>query len=177
ACTPCGRSAESHLGFCLSTAEDPREGAEIAQRLDQLNDERRAIEQTMLEEAISMLDAEPQADAALAFVVRDGWHAGVIGIIASRLKEGYSRPALVAAIADGIAKGSGRSVPGFDLGAAILAARQSGLLINGGGHVMPARFTARAEDLPALKAFLNERVARQTAAGGLIPTLGIDGVL
>jgi single-stranded-DNA-specific exonuclease len=68
-------------------------------------------------------------------------------------------------------------VPGFDLGAAILAARQSGLLINGGGHVMAAGFTARAEDLPALKSFLNERVARQTAAGGLTPTLGIDGVL
>jgi single-stranded-DNA-specific exonuclease len=172
-----GRVGEANLGVRLLTAEDPREGAEIAQRLDQLNDERRAIEQTMLEEAISMLDAEPQADAALAFVARDGWHAGVIGIIASRLKERYSRPALVAAIVDGIAKGSGRSVPGFDLGAAILAARQSGLLINGGGHVMAAGFTARAEDLPALKSFLNERVARQTAAGGLTPTLGIDGVL
>ena len=172
-----GRVGEANLGVRLLTAEDPREGAEIAQRLDQLNDERRAIEQTMLEEAISMLDAEPQSDAALAFVARDGWHAGVIGIIASRLKERYSRPALVAAIVDGIAKGSGRSVPGFDLGAAILAARQSGLLINGGGHVMAAGFTARAEDLPALKAFLNERVARQTAAGGLTPTLGIDGVL
>jgi single-stranded-DNA-specific exonuclease len=168
---------EANLGVRLLTAEDPREGAEIAQRLDQLNDERRAIEQTMLEEAISMLDAEPQSDAALAFVARDGWHAGVIGIIASRLKERYSRPALVAAIVDGIAKGSGRSVPGFDLGAAILAARQSGLLINGGGHVMAAGFTARSEDLPALKSFLNERVARQTAAGGLTPTLGIDGVL
>src|SRR4029078_5865131 len=83
----------------------------------------------------------------------------------------------VAAIVDGIAKGSGRSVPGFDLGAAILAARQSGLLINGGGHVMAAGFTARAEDLPALKSFLNERVARQTAAGGLTPTLGVDGGL
>ncbi len=173
-----GRVGDADLGVRLLTSEDPVEAAEIAQRLGRLNEERRTLEQAMLEEAIGAVEAEAEPGAPLAFVAREGWHAGVIGIVASRLKDRYNRPALVAAIADGIAKGSGRSVRGVDLGNAILAARQSGLLINGGGHAMAAGFTLAAQNLPALKAFLAERVARQTAAeGGLVPTLGIDGVL
>jgi single-stranded-DNA-specific exonuclease len=173
-----GRVGDADLGVRLLTTDDPVEAAALAQRLDRLNEERRAIEAAMLEEAIGIVEAEAEPDAKLAFVAREGWHAGVIGIVASRLKERYNRPALVAAIGeDGLAKGSGRSVPGIDLGSAILAARQSGLLVNGGGHVMAAGFTARAEDLPALKTFLAERMARQVAEGGLVPTLGIDGVL
>jgi single-stranded-DNA-specific exonuclease len=173
-----GRVGDADLGVRLLTAEDPVEAAGLAQRLDRLNEERRAIEAAMLEQAIAIVEAEAEPDAKLAFVAREGWHAGVIGIVASRLKERYNRPALVAAIGeDGLAKGSGRSVPGVDLGSAILAARQSGLLVNGGGHVMAAGFTARAEDLAKLKSFLSERMARQTAEGGLVPTLGIDGVL
>lgn len=173
-----GRVGDASLGVRLLTAEEPAEAAEIAGRLDRLNAERRALEQAMLEEAIGAVEATAKPGATLAFVAREGWHPGVIGIVASRLKERYNRPALVAAIADGIAKGSGRSVRGIDLGNAVLAARQSGLLINGGGHAMAAGFTARAEDLPALEAFLAERVARQTPPdGGLVPTLGIDGVL
>jgi single-stranded-DNA-specific exonuclease len=173
-----GRVGDADLGVRLLTAEDPAEASGLAQRLDRLNEERRALEQAMLEEAIAIVEAEAEPDARLAFVARAGWHAGVIGIVASRLKERYNRPALVAAIGeDGLAKGSGRSVPGIDLGSAILAARQSGLLVNGGGHVMAAGFTARAEDLTRLKSFLAERMARQVAEGGLVPTLGIDGVL
>jgi single-stranded-DNA-specific exonuclease len=173
-----GRVGDADLGVRLLTAEDPVEAAALAQRLDRLNEERRAVEAAILEEAIAIVEAEAEPDAKLAFVARGGWHAGVIGIVASRLKERYNRPALVAAVGeDGLAKGSGRSVPGIDLGSAILAARQSGLLVNGGGHVMAAGFTARVEDLPALKAFLAERMARQIAEGGLVPTLGIDGVL
>jgi single-stranded-DNA-specific exonuclease len=173
-----GRVGDADLGVRLLTAEDGAEAASLAQQLDRLNEERRALEQAMLEEAIGIVEVEAEPDAKLAFVARSGWHAGVIGIVASRLKERYNRPALVAAIGeDGLAKGSGRSVPGIDLGSAILAARQSGLLVNGGGHVMAAGFTARAEDLPALKSFLAERMARQIAEGGLVPTLGIDGVL
>ncbi len=173
-----GRVGDAELGVRLLTEEDPARAAEIAQRLDRLNEERRAIEQAMLEEAVAAVAAEADPGAKLAFVAHAGWHAGVIGIVASRLKERYGRPALVAAIGeDGVAKGSGRSVPGVDLGSAVLAARQSGLLINGGGHAMAAGFTARAEDLPALKEFLAERLARQIADGGLVPTLGIDGVL
>jgi single-stranded-DNA-specific exonuclease len=173
-----GRVGDADLGVRLLTAEDPVEAAGLAQRLDRLNEERRAIEAAMLEEAIAIVEAEAEPDAKLAFVAREGWHAGVIGIVASRLKERYNRPALVAAIGEeGLAKGSGRSVPGIDLGSAILAARQSGLLVNGGGHVMAAGFTARAEDLAKLKSFLAERMARQIAEGGLVPTLAIDGVL
>ena len=173
-----GRVGDADLGVRLLTAEDPGEAAALAERLDRLNEERRALERAMLEEAIAEIEAAPDPGAKLAFVAKEGWHAGVIGIVASRLKERYARPALVAAIdAEGIAKGSGRSMPGIDLGSAILAARQSGLLINGGGHAMAAGFTARAGDLPALKSFLAERLARQIADGGLTPTLGIDGVL
>lgn len=173
-----GRVGNAELGVRLLTEEDPAKAAEIAQRLDRLNEERRAIEQTMLEEAVAAVAAETDPGAKLAFVARAGWHAGVIGVVASRLKERYGCPALVAAIGeDGLAKGSGRSVPGVDLGSAVLAARQSGLLINGGGHAMAAGFTARAEDLPALKEFLDGRLTRQAADAGLVPTLGIDGVL
>jgi single-stranded-DNA-specific exonuclease len=173
-----GRVGDADLGVRLLTAEDPAEAAMLAERLNCLNEERRALEQAMLEEAIAAIESEAEPDAKLAFVAKEGWHAGVIGIVASRLKERYARPALVAAIGeDGIAKGSGRSMPGIDLGSAILAARQSGLLINGGGHAMAAGFTARAGDLAALKSFLAERLDRLVPEGGLTPTLGIDGVL
>jgi single-stranded-DNA-specific exonuclease len=91
----------------------------------------------------------------------DGWHPGVIGIVASRLKERYGRPALVIAFSEGIGRGSGRSVPGLDLGAAVVAARQAGLLINGGGHAMAAGLTVAADRLADLSGFLAERLSAQ----------------
>src|SRR4029077_9920870 len=108
--------------------------------------------------------AEAQARMApgLVFAAARGWHAGVIGIVASRLKERYSRPACVVAIdgggEGGVGKGSGRSVAAIDLGSAVIAARQAGLLINGGGHAMAAGFTVAAGRLDELRAFLAERL-------------------
>ena len=95
----------------------------------------------------------------------------MIGIVAARLKERYERPACVVALADGIGKGSGRSVPGLPLGPAVIAARQAGLLINGGGHAMAAGFTVAAEQLDALRDFLAERLGDGLGSERLVPEL------
>jgi single-stranded-DNA-specific exonuclease len=140
--------------------------------------ERRAIETLVLDQAITLLEDGRLVDAPLIVAAAGGWHAGVIGIVASRLKERYNRPAFVIALDDqGLGKGSGRSVPGVDLGAAVGAARQTGLLVNGGGHPMAAGLTVAAERLEALKEFLTENVARQMEAAAYRPSLGFDGAI
>ena len=112
------------------------------------------------------------------FAAAEGWHPGVIGIVAARLKERYERPACVVAVADGIGKGSGRSVPGVALGPAVIAARQAGLLVNGGGHAMAAGFTVAADRLDALREFLAERLGDGIDRERLVPELlSIDGAL
>ena len=113
----------------------------------------------------------------LVFAAAEGWHPGVIGIVASRLKERYGRPAIVVALADGIGKGSGRSVPGLALGSAVIAARQAGLLINGGGHAMAAGFTVTADKLIELQEFLAERLNDGLDHARLVPELAIDAAL
>jgi single-stranded-DNA-specific exonuclease len=171
-----GRVGQADLGAQLLACDDPVAALALAQRLEALNAERRDIEARVLAQAIEQVEAGGGA-APLAFAAGEGWHQGVIGIVASRLKERYGRPACVIALADGIGKGSGRSVPGFALGPAIIAARQAGLLLNGGGHAMAAGFTLAASGLPALRDFLAERVV---AALGMEPAsaeLGIDGIL
>ena len=115
--------------------------------------------------------------APLVLAHDERWHAGVIGIVASRLKERYNRPAVVVAWEDGIGKASCRSVPGVDIGAAITAARQAGLLVNGGGHPMAAGFTVEQSGFEALNDFLNTRLARAGGAADLAPSLGLDGAL
>ncbi|NTU77439.1 MAG: single-stranded-DNA-specific exonuclease RecJ, partial [Alphaproteobacteria bacterium] len=113
----------------------------------------------------------------LIFVARDNWHAGVLGIVASRLKEKYHRPAIVVGLENGIGKGSGRSIGNVDLGSAVIAARQAGLLINGGGHKMAAGLTVARDKVEALHAFLAERIGRQLESEPLQPTLTLDGLL
>jgi single-stranded-DNA-specific exonuclease len=170
-----GRIGAADLGVRLLTTEDASEAAALAQQLDALNAERRAIEQAVLDAAIAQIEAQAGPRPALLMASAEGWHPGVIGIVAGRLKERYSRPACVVATADGVGKGSGRSVNGLDLGSAVIAARQAGLLINGGGHAMAAGFTVASDRVAALSAFLNERLA--AAAAAIVPTLEIDGVL
>lgn len=154
-----GRVGKADLGVRLLTATCPEEARGIAAELDRLNEERRAIEQAVLDEA-SLL-AQEQADAAVLIVSGRGWHPGVIGIVAGRLKERFDRPAIVVAEEeeDGTGKGSGRSIGGVDLGAAVLAAKDSGLLLAGGGHAMAAGLTAPAGGVGALRRFLNDRLA------------------
>jgi len=148
----------------------------LAQALDQWNAERREIEARTLEEAIAQVERS-QTSLPIAFAAHEGWHPGVIGIVAGRLKDRYNRPACVVALADGIGKGSGRSVTGFALGSAVIAARQAGLLLNGGGHAMAAGFTVSEARMEAFRDFLAERVREIAGVNGLMPELGLDGAL
>ena len=171
-----GRVGESDLGARLLATDDPALAADLARRLDGFNTERREIEARTLAAAIAAVEAAPQSPV-LIFAAAPGWHPGVIGIVAARLRERYERPACVVAVADGIGRGSGRSVPGLPLGPAVIAARQAGLLINGGGHAMAAGFTVAADNIEALRAFLSERLGDGLDREKLVPELAIDGAL
>lgn len=171
-----GRVGEAPLGARLLTCDDPGEAAALAARLDGYNAERKQIEMQVLDQAIRQVE-ETGPGEGLVVAAAEGWHAGVIGIVASRLKERYGKPALVVALEDGVGKGSARSVPGVDLGAAVIAARQEGLLINGGGHPMAAGLTVATDSLAELTAFLDARLARRLAEIDYQPSLGIDGAL
>jgi len=155
-----GRVGRSDLGVRLLTAACPDEARELAAELDRLNGERRLIEGHVQEaaEALAMVGAD--AGRRVAVVAGQGWHPGVIGIVAGRLKEKLNRPALVIALDEvGMGKGSGRSVPGVDLGGAVLAAREAGLLVAGGGHAMAAGLTVASGGVAALADFLEDRLA------------------
>lgn len=166
-----GRVGKADLGVRLLTTHDAVEAAQIAAELDRLNQERRAIETAVCDAAM----ANAAAAAGCTVVAGDGWHPGVIGIVASRLKERLGRPAIVIAVGeDGVAKGSGRSITGVDLGAAVLAAKDHGLLVAGGGHAMAAGLTVAADGIAALTQFLDERLADQVAAATATRGLSID---
>lgn len=158
-----GRVGKSDLGVRLLTATDPAEAAAIAAELDRLNGERRAIEQIVADEADHQ--AAEQADARIILVSGASWHPGVIGIVAGRLKERFNRPAIVIALDEaGLGKGSGRSIVGVDLGAAILAAKDEGLLLAGGGHAMAAGLTVAPGGVEPLRDYLSARLAQDIAA-------------
>jgi single-stranded-DNA-specific exonuclease len=165
-----GRVGKSDLGVRLLTTEDPAEARAIADELDALNTERRAIEAGVQAEAEDM--AMGQSNRAVAVVAGEGWHPGVIGIVAGRLKEKLGKPAIVVALDGSTGKGSGRSVPGVDLGAAVLAAKDMGLLAAGGGHAMAAGLTVDSARVADLGDFLHDRlegdVARATADRSLL---------
>lgn len=171
-----GRVGEASLGAELLSTSDPNRALKLAQRLDELNLERREIEARCLEEAIEQAEAGGIEDG-LVYVSGEGWHVGVIGIVAGRLKERYDRPACVVARNEGVGKGSGRSVSGIDLGAAVIAARQAGLLINGGGHAMAAGFTVDHEQESEFRAFLAGRISKAVGPDGIIASLRVDGAL
>jgi single-stranded-DNA-specific exonuclease len=172
-----GRVGAADLGSRLLSTDDPAEAAAIAARLDALNTERKAIERAVLDAAILAVEGGEVGAHDPIFVAGEGWHPGVIGIVASRLKERYHRPALVIALDGAVGKGSGRSVTGIDLGAVVIAARQAGLLVNGGGHAMAAGLTVDAVRLAELRGFVAERLRPQIADGALIPSLSIDGAV
>ncbi|HTE36507.1 MAG TPA: single-stranded-DNA-specific exonuclease RecJ [Reyranella sp.] len=176
-----GRVGQADLGARLLSSDDTHEVGALALRLDEFNSERRAIEREVLDQAIARIEGLYGPDRkglpAALIVESEGWHVGVIGIVASRLVERYGRPAFVIGMDGGAGKGSGRSVRGVDLGAAVLAARQSGLLINGGGHAMAAGLTVAREQLPHLAQFLDERIAPQLGDAPPVRELGIDAAL
>jgi single-stranded-DNA-specific exonuclease len=148
----------------------------LAQRLDGLNEERKAIEIRMLDEALTSVEIGEGALPPLLAVTGDGWHPGVVGLIASRLVERYARPALAIAFDGEIGKGSARSVAGFDFGTAITAARQSGLIEGGGGHAMAAGVTLERGQLASLVTFLEDRLKRSADLPARA-SLGVDGVV
>ncbi|MET0270352.1 MAG: single-stranded-DNA-specific exonuclease RecJ, partial [Sphingomonas sp.] len=171
-----GRVGKSDLGVRLLTTRDPDEAREIAVELDRLNGERRAIETAVSEAAHAA--AETQGNRAVAVVSGEGWHPGVIGIVAGRLKEKLGRPAIVIALDEaGEGKGSGRSISGVDLGAAVLAAKDMGLLVAGGGHAMAAGLTVAPGGLEALADFLDARLAADVARARDDRALLLDAVL
>lgn len=171
-----GRVGRSDLGARLLSTDDAIEAAGLAAELDRHNRERQAIEAQVLEQALAQVACG--VDGAVAIVSGEGWHPGVVGIVAARVREATNRPSLVIAIDDkGVAKGSGRSVPGIDLGTAIVAALQAGILVNGGGHAMAAGVTLDAARIGELKKFLDERLAAPVAALGDARSLGLDGAV
>jgi single-stranded-DNA-specific exonuclease len=176
-----GRVGQADLGSRLLSSDDVAEVGALALRLDEFNAERRAIEREVLDQAITRIEGLYGPDRtglpSVLVVESDGWHVGVIGIVASRLVERYGRPAFVIGLDGELGKGSGRSVRGVDLGAAVLAARQAGLLVNGGGHAMAAGLTVSRSALPDLAKFLDERIAPQLGAAPALRELGIDAAL
>ena len=172
-----GRVGEAGLGVKLLTTNDKDEATGIAMRLDQYNSERREIEAAVLNAAMAQAERQAEADAPLILVASEGWHPGVIGIVAGRIKETFNRPACVVSIENGLGKGSGRSVRGVDLGPAVIAAHQAGHLVNGGGHAMAAGFTVAGERLDDFRRFLTDHIENQLAGAVLAPDIGIDGAL
>jgi len=168
-----GRVGRADLGVRLLTTEDVNEARTIAAELDRLNEERRAIESIVQEQA----ELLPHG-SAVAVVASRGWHPGVIGIVAGRLKEKLGIPAIVIAVDDaGTGKGSGRSITGVDLGAIVLAAKEMGLLVAGGGHAMAAGLTIEADRIPEFAAFLEERLAAAVALAREDRALLVDALL
>ena len=154
-----GRISEADLGLRLLLCEDPVEAASLAATLDAVNRQRQEVEAAMLDAAMLLAGAQAEAGRAALVVHGAAWHPGVVGIVAGRIKQRFNRPACVAGVADNVAKGSGRSVAGIDLGAAVIAARQVGILKTGGGHPMAAGFSLDAARMDDFASFLNERLA------------------
>ena len=170
-----GRVGKSDMGTRLLSTDDPAEALHLAQALDAFNDERKQIEADVQQQALLALGE--RVDDPVIVTAGEGWHPGVIGIVASRLKDRFRRPCFVVALDGGVGKGSGRSVPGVDLGAAVSAALQAGLLDNGGGHKMAAGLTVRSGKLDDLRAFLNDHLGPRLLALGGGQGLRIDGAL
>lgn len=175
-----GRIGDSGLGARLLMTDDANEAREIAQRLDHLNRERQAAEEAMLaeaeEEALRLVGMDEQ-DRAVLVVAGESWHPGIVGIVAGRLKERFRRPSFAIAIGEGQGTGSGRSLTGVDLGAAVRAAVEAGVIAKGGGHAMAAGITLARDRIAAFAAFLEDRLAVDVAAAREADALLIDAAL
>jgi single-stranded-DNA-specific exonuclease len=171
-----GRIGKADLGARLLACDNPHEAKAMADRLDQLNTERREIETAVRDAALEQAEARG-LDAPLVWAAKDGWHPGVVGIVASRLKEATNRPAIVIGFEGDEGKGSGRSVSGVDLGAAIHRLAAEGLLIKGGGHRMAAGLTVARDKLEAAMERLSELLERQGAGTAGPRDLALDGLL
>ena len=169
-----GRVGRSSLGVDLLTARESDSARAFALQLDLHNKERRAIEEIILEEAIAM--AASQANAPFVLVAQDGWHPGIVGIVAGRLKERFGKPALVAGFEGGMGRGSARSIPGIDIGSIVRAAAEAGKIEYGGGHAMAAGFSLTSTQLADFCKFVTERFSGVDAALAAGHDLHLDAV-
>lgn len=175
-----GRIGRSDLGARLLSTDDPDEAAALAEELDGLNASRKDVERAVLDEAVRIIERESnRADGACLLVAQDDWHPGVIGIVAGRLRERYRKPVVVVGIdrAANVGKGSGRSQPGVNLGRAVQAAFEEGLLLAGGGHAMAAGLSVRPEAIPELREFLCEQLGQEAEAAAAEDGLEIDALV
>ena len=171
-----GRIGQADLGARLLSTDDTAEAQALAQRLDELNTERRDIEAAVRAAALAQAEARG-LDGPLVWAAGEGWHPGVVGIVAARLKEATNRPAVVIGLEGGIGKGSARSVSGVDLGAAVQRVTAEGLFLKGGGHKMAAGLTVAQNKLEDAMARLGELLARQGAGSGGPADLRLTGLL
>ena len=175
-----GRIGRSDLGARLLSTDDPLEAEALAAELDELNASRKQVEAEVQDQAVAWIETQSnEADSPCLVVAREDWHPGVIGIVAGRLRERYRKPCIVIGIdrAANVGKGSGRSQPGVNLGQAVQAAYEEGLLLAGGGHAMAAGLSVRPEAIPELRAFLCERLAAEQAAAAAEDGLEIDALV
>ncbi|MFZ3324949.1 MAG: single-stranded-DNA-specific exonuclease RecJ [Methylocella sp.] len=174
-----GRIGDAALGTRLLSLTDLVEARRIAEALDRLNRERRELERATLEEALRQaLDRLDMESSTVIVAAGDGWHPGIVGLVASRLKEKFRRPAFAIAFdANGMGTGSGRSIPGVDLGRVVRAAAEAGILVKGGGHAMAAGIAVARERLRDFECFLAENLSQAVAAARVGETLLIDAPL
>jgi single-stranded-DNA-specific exonuclease len=175
-----GRIGRSDLGARLLSTDDPDEAAALAAELDALNGERKGVEAQVQEEAVQAIErANLDPDAPVLVIAGEGWHPGVIGIVAGRLRERFRKPVMVIGLdpVTAIGKGSGRSQPGVNLGRAVQAAYEAGLLMTGGGHAMAAGLTMRGEAVPDLREFLCRTLAEEGASSAAVDAIEIDALV
>ncbi|MBS0470453.1 MAG: single-stranded-DNA-specific exonuclease RecJ [Proteobacteria bacterium] len=170
-----GRVGRSSLGVELLTTSDIAMSEHLARTLDRHNRERQALEKMILDEAIAL--AEPQANAPFILATSEGWHPGVVGIVAGRLKDRFSKSAFVAGFEGGYGRGSARSIPGVDIGLMVREARELKLIESGGGHAMAAGFGLSPEQVDGFRNFLSDRFARADAALAAMADLDIDAAV
>lgn len=176
------RVHQADLGAKLLASEDYEEAKNLAWLLNDCNNKRRQIQADMLRDAVSRVELHGLHEHPLIFVHDTSWHVGLNGLVAGQLKEKYGKPACVVAYAPGMdgrleGRGSGRSVPGFNLAALFMEARAAGLLIKGGGHAMAAGFTVSEDNIDALQKFLCLEAERVSQGGvELISEEQVDGV-
>jgi len=174
-----GRIGDAALGAKLLLTDDPTEAQKIAVELDRLNHERRAIELATVEAALAEAELAlgESGEGAAVVVAGEDWSPGIVGLVASRLKERFQRPAFAIALGGKAGTGSGRSIAGVDLGAAVRAAVEAGILAKGGGHAMAAGVTVAREKLGDFRAFLEQRLAAKVAAARETDALYVDSAV
>jgi single-stranded-DNA-specific exonuclease len=175
-----GRIGRADLGARLLSTDDPEEARSLAEELDALNASRKEVEREVTEAAVAHIERESnQGEAPMLLVAADDWHPGVIGIVAGRLREKYRKPVVVVGVdrAANVGKGSGRSQPGVNLGRAVQAAYDEGLLLAGGGHAMAAGLSVRPDAIPELRAFLCGRLAAEAEIAAAADALEIDALV